>query len=387
MNDHISPKKLRTIQRSADRHWVGKRFPPVRTLFAYPNLGEALSPFLLLDYAAPREFPPTTERLGVGEHPHRGFETVTIVYSGEVEHRDSSGGGGRIGPGDVQWMTAASGLVHEEFHGHEFARRGGMFEMAQLWVNLPAKHKLAAPRYQGILDNQIPIVDLPGGQGSVRVIAGEFGGVKGPAQTFTPVQVWDLRLSSKRPIELPVPDGYTTALVVLKGVVNVSGGEAIGAAEVGLFDRAGNRVVIDSATDATALLLSGEPIDEPHRGSRPVRHEHQPRDSPGNGGLPERQDAPPRVARRRGRLPLAHAVGAGRWRPPSAPPLASAAGCLIECRAWDRFRSERARARANLWRTIHRTKRCMSNVSGCASRCRASAMRSSRPTPGAASRS
>ena len=174
-------KKLRCIQRSVDRHWVGNGFP-VRTLFAYPNLGPVLSPFLLLDYAGPREFPPTTERLGVGEHPHRGFETVTIVYEGEVEHRDSSGGGGRIGPGDVQWMTAASGIVHEEFHGREFARRGGTFEMVQLWVNLPAKDKMAPPRYQSILNSQIPAVSLPGGQGTVRVIAGEFGGREGAGQ-------------------------------------------------------------------------------------------------------------------------------------------------------------------------------------------------------------
>ena len=140
-----SLKKVRCIQRSADRHWVGDGFP-VRTLFAYSNLGAVLSPFLLFDYAGPAEFSPTTARRGVGEHPHRGFETVTIVYEGEVEHRDSSGGGGRIGPGDVQWMTAAAGLVHEEFHGAEFARRGGAFEMVQLWVNLPAKDKTLAAR-------------------------------------------------------------------------------------------------------------------------------------------------------------------------------------------------------------------------------------------------
>ena len=158
-NEAPSVKKLRGIQRSVDRHWVGDGFP-VRTLFAYPNLGSVLSPFLLLDYAGPMEFSPTDERRGVGEHPHRGFETVTIVYEGEVEHRDSSGGGGKIGPGDVQWMTAASGLVHEEFHGREFARRGGMFEMVQLWVNLPAKDKMAPPRYQSIVSSQIPAADV-----------------------------------------------------------------------------------------------------------------------------------------------------------------------------------------------------------------------------------
>jgi redox-sensitive bicupin YhaK (pirin superfamily) len=263
-----SLKKLRCIQRSVDRHWVGDGFP-VRTLFAYPNLGSVLSPFLLLDYAGPKEFPPTNERLGVGEHPHRGFETVTIVYQGEVEHRDSSGGGGKIGPGDVQWMTAAAGLVHEEFHGRDFARRGGMFEMVQLWVNLPTKDKMAPPRYQGILTTEIPTVDLPDGGGAVRVIAGEFAGAKGPAKTFTPIHVWDLRLVSDQRIDLTVPDGYTTAVVVLRGTLRVNGSEDVTAAEVGLFDRVGAKICIDSAKNVTALLLSGEPIDEPIVGQGP----------------------------------------------------------------------------------------------------------------------
>ena len=254
-------KKLRCIQRSVDCHWVGNGFP-VRTLFAYSNLGSVLSPFLLLDYAGPMEFTATSQRRGVGEHPHRGFETVTIVYEGEVEHRDSSGGGGKIGPGDVQWMTAASGIVHEEFHGRDFARRGGMFEMVQLWVNLPAKQKMASPRYQNIVHDQIPSVSLPDGRGTARVIAGEFSGAKGPAKTFTPIHVWDLRLASDRQIDLAVPDGYTTALVVLRGAVRVNGSEAIEAAEVGLFDRSGERISIDSAKETTALLLCGEPIDE-----------------------------------------------------------------------------------------------------------------------------
>ena len=267
-NKEKSVKKLRCIQRSAGSHWVGNGFP-VRTLFSYPNLGPVLSPFLLLDYAGPMEFPPTNERLGVGEHPHRGFETVTIVYEGEVEHRDSSGGGGSIGPGDVQWMTAASGLVHEEFHGRDFARRGGMFEMVQLWVNLPGKDKLAPPSYQSILNGQIPVVSLPNNQGTVRVIAGEFSGSKGPAKTFTPIHVWDMRLASDKSIELAVPDGYTTALVILKGTVTVNGSETINAAEVGLFDRAGQSICIDCAQTATVLLLSGEPIDEPIVGSGP----------------------------------------------------------------------------------------------------------------------
>lgn len=263
-----SIKKLQNILRRADRHWVGDGFP-VRTLFSYSKLGPTISPFLLLDYGGPIEFPPTDERLGVGEHPHRGFETVTIVYEGEVEHRDSSGGGGRIGPGDVQWMTAASGIVHEEFHGRDFARRGGMFEMVQLWVNLPAKDKMSPPRYQPILNSQIPVVTLPGNQGVARVIAGEFAGMNGPAQTFTPVNVWDLRLQTKQRLSVDLPEGYTTLLVVLKGSVRVNGSEAINAAEVGLFERDGKSVTIETLEETKALLLSGEPIEEPIIGQGP----------------------------------------------------------------------------------------------------------------------
>jgi redox-sensitive bicupin YhaK (pirin superfamily) len=259
-------KPLRDVLRTADRHWVGDGFP-VRTLFAYPGLGQTISPFLLLDYAGPAEFAPTTRRRGVGEHPHRGFETVTIVYAGEVEHRDSSGGGGRIGPGDVQWMTAASGLVHEEFHGRSFAATGGAFEMAQLWVNLPQKDKKAAPGYQAITSDRIPSVAVPGG--TARVIAGRLGDAVGPARTFTPIDVWDLRLDGDGPIDLPVREGHTTLLVVLRGSVTTEDGATIGEAEVGVFDRAGAGVRLASARSATVLLLAGEPIREPIVGQGP----------------------------------------------------------------------------------------------------------------------
>ncbi|SFF15995.1 pirin family protein, partial [Nitrosomonas sp. Nm166] len=236
-----SVKKLLRIQRNTDQHWVGDGFP-VRTLFAYSDLGPMISPFLLFDYAGPMEFPPTEQRRGVGEHPHRGFETVTIVYSGEVEHRDSSGAGGKIGPGDVQWMTAASGLVHEEFHSKDFSQHGGVLEMVQLWVNLPAKDKMSSPHYQSILDSQIPAINLPEDQGRVRVIAGEFEGTAGPARTFTPINVWDLHLTNKQPLDLAVPDGHNTLLAVLKGSVHVNGSETLGTAEVGLFARSGDHI-------------------------------------------------------------------------------------------------------------------------------------------------
>ncbi|WP_052050889.1 pirin family protein [Leptolyngbya sp. KIOST-1] len=268
LNQPSTAKTLQSIQRTQGRHWVGDGFP-VRTLMAYNGLGQTISPFLLLDYAGPATFSPTTARRGVGEHPHRGFETVTIVYDGEVEHRDSAGGGGIIGPGDVQWMTAAAGLVHEEFHGPNFARDGGPFEMVQLWVNLPAKDKMSSPRYQGITADRIPVVELPEGQGHLRVIAGEFQGALGPAETFTPINMWDLRLSDGHPVSMEVPEGHTTLLVVLKGSVRIGGSEPVSEAEIGICDRAGTTLTIDPLQDTTALLLSGEPIDEPIVGHGP----------------------------------------------------------------------------------------------------------------------
>jgi redox-sensitive bicupin YhaK (pirin superfamily) len=216
-------------------HWVGDGFP-VRSLFSYNAQGKAVSPFLLLDYAGPHMFEPTQARRGVGEHPHRGFETVTIVYDGEVEHRDSAGAGGVIGPGDVQWMTAAGGLIHEEFHSRGFARTGGPFKVVQLWVNLPAKDKMARPGYQPILSTDIPTVALDGGAGSLRVIAGEHRGTKGPARTFTPINVWDAKLRRGAETTFDLPDGHTAILVVLSGHVTLASGETAGPAEVLLLD-------------------------------------------------------------------------------------------------------------------------------------------------------
>jgi redox-sensitive bicupin YhaK (pirin superfamily) len=253
-------KKVLKVQRGGSMHWVGNGFP-VRTLFSPQSHGSVISPFLLLDYAGPAEFPPSKEPRGVGEHPHRGFETVTIVYQGELEHRDSAGNHGKIGPGDVQWMTAASGVVHEEWHEEAFTRRGGVFEVIQLWVNLPRKDKMSPPHYQEILSRQIPEVALDGG--SVRVIAGEFRGAKGPARTFTPVSLLDVRLKANGRAELPLPDGHTAMAVVLKGKVLANGAEAAGAADLVIFDRAGEGIALEAKEDAVVLVLGGEPIDEP----------------------------------------------------------------------------------------------------------------------------
>src|SRR3989454_10864390 len=194
-------KKLLRIHQSSGMHWVGNGFL-VHSVFDYNGLGRELSPFLLLDYAAPYEFPPSDEKRGVGGHPHKGFETVTIAYQGEVEHRDSSGGGGKIGAGDVQWMTAGNGIVHEEFHSQDFTRKGGPFQMVQLWVNLRAKDKSAKAGYQTLLKAQIPDVPLPQDAGAVRVIAGEYGGRKSPAETFTPINLFEVDLFTGQALEL-----------------------------------------------------------------------------------------------------------------------------------------------------------------------------------------
>ena len=261
-------KKILGTYSAPRPHWVGDGFP-VRSLFSYDTLGRHASPFLLLDYAGPARFTPTAQPRGVGQHPHRGFETVTIVYKGEVSHRDSTGQGGTIGPGDVQWMTAGAGILHEEFHSEAFTRDGGELEMVQLWVNLPAKDKMATPGYQAIVDAQIPSVPLPEGAGSVRVIAGDYLGHKGPARTFTPIDVWDLRLNQGAQVTLPVPEGHTAAVVVLRGTVQVNGETVVRDAQMVLLDRAGDALTLDANNDAVLLLLSGEPIDEPIVGHGP----------------------------------------------------------------------------------------------------------------------
>jgi quercetin 2,3-dioxygenase len=263
-----SMKRLLAIEKSSQVNWVGNGFP-VRSVFDYNGLGRELSPFLLLDYAAPFEFPPGNERRGVAGHPHKGFETVTIAYQGELEHRDSSGGGGKIGPGDVQWMTAGRGIVHEEFHSADFTRKGGTLEMVQLWVNLPAKHKNAEAGYQTLVNTDIPAVPLSHDAGSVRVIAGNFGGKKGPARTFTAIDLWDIHVRAGKSAKLPLPDGHTTAMLVLKGQVTLNGEREATEGDLAIFSKEGSAITLSGTANATVLLMSGEPIDEPIVGRGP----------------------------------------------------------------------------------------------------------------------
>ena len=267
-NPHIYlMKNVLSIHRQGEGHWVGDGFP-VHTVFHYQEHPE-LTPFILLDHAGPVQFEPTAQPRGVDWHPHRGFETVTVMYDGEVDHRDTAGNGGRIGPDDVQWMTAGSGLLHKEMHSEAFARSGGRFEVLQLWVNLPANAKMSPPRYQTLTCKDIPVVALPGDAGSVRVIAGEFAGSRGPAQTFTPVTVLDVRLRAGRSVRLSLRDGYTAAAYILKGKVLLNGTEAASETEFVIFDRKGDEVEILATTDATLFVLNGQPIEEPVVGHGP----------------------------------------------------------------------------------------------------------------------
>ena len=249
------------VYQPGSQHVVGDGFH-VRNLFPSNDLDRELSPFVMLDYAGPTFYPATDHPRGVGEHPHRGFETVTIVYQGLVAHRDSAGNSGVIGPGDVQWMTAASGIVHEELHEKEWAKRGGTLQAIQLWVNLPKSSKMSAPGYQTIVNEQIPVVQLDRGAGSLRVIAGSVGGAKGPAKTFTPIELYDLRLRAGHSMPLQIPNGYNVGLLILSGQASVEGSHRLTEAELAVFTSTEEPVTIIAEEDATILVMAGEAIDE-----------------------------------------------------------------------------------------------------------------------------
>ena len=263
----MNKKTITRVNRGNGAHWVGDGFP-ANTMFSYNSQGMDISPFLLLDYAGPAEFEPSDTPRGVGVHPHRGFETVTIVYQGEVTHKDSAGHSGTIGPGDVQWMTAARGILHEEFHSQSFTESGGTLEMIQLWVNLPAKDKMTAPRYQEILSADVPVVNLPDDAGSLRVISGEYGAVKGIAETFSPVTLWDIGLRAGKAVNFTVPEGYNASLLVLSGEITI-GDEQLRSKELAQFTREGDVLTLEVKADSKALFMSGEPINEPIAGYGP----------------------------------------------------------------------------------------------------------------------
>ncbi len=254
-------KQIVDVLPSPGTHWVGDGFP-VSSVFSPGSVKSRLSPYILMDYAGPARFEPAAHPRGVDSHPHRGFETVTVVYQGELEHRDSAGNSGSIGPGDVQWMTAASGVLHEEKHSGAFTRAGGVLEMAQLWVNLPARHKMDAPRYQELRRDAIPQVSLPNGAGAVRVIAGDFAGTTAAATTVTPVILWDAKLTRGSQVELPINDGFNAAMFVRSGQVLIAGAP-VKARELAVLTTDGEGVAIEVTEDAELLIVGGQPLGEP----------------------------------------------------------------------------------------------------------------------------
>jgi len=259
---HAAARTVQAVHRSTSLHWVGNGFH-VSTYFPSAKLpSERMSPFVLMDYGPPKEFSPLARsKRGVGWHPHRGFETVTLAWEGSVAHRDNAGHAGVIGPGDVQWMTAGAGIFHEEYHEEGLTRRGGQMHMMQLWVNLPKKDKAAPPAYQPIQTAGIPSVPLDGG-GDVRVIAGEYQGARGPARTFTPLTMLDVRLKAGAALAVPLPATYNAFAVVAHGRVHAAGVSA-GAGELVLFENDGARLELHAEEDAHLVVLAGEPIDEP----------------------------------------------------------------------------------------------------------------------------
>ena len=254
-------KKLKTSYNVKKRHWVGNGFYVHSLLRPSEELNKYISPFILMDYASPNEFSKTNQRRGIGEHPHRGFETVTFAYQGEIEHRDSSGGGGVIKPGDVQWMTAGSGIVHDEFHSDEFSQRGGKLEMVQIWVNLPKKNKMTKPKYQGIESKNIPVVSIDNDV-KLRVIAGEFEGNHGPSSTFTSINIYDIKSRNETDLFLKFKGGTNTIILIMSGVIEL---EKIRYKEQSalIFEREGEGVSFKASKDFKALVLNGAPIDEP----------------------------------------------------------------------------------------------------------------------------
>ena len=257
---------LKTISRvipTAPSHWVGDGFY-VKPVFNQLAFTKEISPFLMFDYAAPKEFEASSKRRGVGVHPHRGFETVTIAFQGEVEHGDSLGNRDVIGPGDVQWMTAGRGIVHEEFLSEKFSKTGGTLEMAQLWVNLPKQHKMTAPKYQPIIQDNIPEVTLDGGSGKVRVIAGSFDGVSGAASTWSPINMWDVSIQPSKNFDFILTEGHTTLIFVREGAATLLE-SLMKPQSVALLTKSGSRVRVEAGgtSPAKILVLSGEPIEEP----------------------------------------------------------------------------------------------------------------------------
>lgn len=260
----MSTKNIERVIAPQPPHFVGDGFRVHNFIpYAFPLSMERMDPFIMLDYNSKIQFAPSEKPRGVGVHPHRGFETVTIAYKGKVAHGDSAGNSGVIGEGDVQWMTAASGILHKEFHETEFSKTGGDFQMVQLWVNLPAKDKMSAPKYQGITNEQIRKYRLPDNGGYIEVIAGKYEDVPGSASTFTPIHVYNARLKQGARATFSFPENYHTGILLIEGSVRVNDETAVPTDHFALFRNEGETFTLSAAEDALVLILSGEPIREP----------------------------------------------------------------------------------------------------------------------------
>ena len=257
-------KKLERIATPPEPHFVGDGFRVHNFIPSYPGMDmNRMDPFIMMDYNSKYHFPPSETPKGVGVHPHRGFETVTIAYNGKVEHHDSAGGGGIIGEGDIQWMTAASGVLHKEYHEKEFSKVGGDFQMVQLWVNLPAKHKMSPPKYQAIANESITRYKLAQNQGEIEIIAGKYQSLIGNASTFSPVNMLNAKLKTGGKANFSFPAHYNTVVLVIEGKIKVNNEEIIDLNHLGLFANEGEDFNIESLEDSVVLILSGEPLNEP----------------------------------------------------------------------------------------------------------------------------
>ncbi|MCA0431288.1 MAG: pirin family protein [Bacteroidetes bacterium] len=260
----MKQKNVEIVAKPSEPHFVGDGFRVHNFIPSYPRMNmKRMDPFIMLDYNSKYNFPPSEIPKGVGVHPHRGFETVTIAYQGKVEHHDSSGGGGIIGSGDVQWMTAASGVLHKEFHETEWSKKGGVFQMVQLWVNLPAKDKMSAPKYQSIVNSEMAKVTLPLNAGVVEVIAGEFNGTKGSASTFSPLNILNAKLNKNGKVNFNMPSHFNTAVLVIEGEIIINNTEKVETDNLALMANDGENFTIEATENAIVLILSGEPLNEP----------------------------------------------------------------------------------------------------------------------------
>ncbi|RFC54500.1 pirin family protein [Brumimicrobium aurantiacum] len=260
----MKTKNIEYIAAPNPPHFVGDGFRVHNFIPGVSRMDmKRMDPFIMMDYNSPHHFPPSETPKGVDVHPHKGFETVTIAYKGKVEHHDSSGGGGVIGEGEVQWMTAGKGVLHKEFHEKEWSKKGGEFQMVQLWVNLPAKDKSTAPKYQAVEYDKIKRHTLPNDAGTVEVIAGEYNGTKGNASTFTPIHMMNAKLNTGGKADFNFPADYSTVLLVVKGAIKVNGENKIDTDHLALMARDGEKFEIEALEESIVLVLSGEPINEP----------------------------------------------------------------------------------------------------------------------------